>query len=63
MNPAAMPVQMISQFRDMHDMEMELIGLLQASKDTGKLALYSDKQLEEMVEGTGGGGTGEEKAE
>lgn len=58
-----MPVQMLSSFRDMHDLEQELIGQLQAAAASGELALYTDEQLEAMVrgeepEGEGSGGAG-----
>jgi len=49
LSPQAMPVTLISQLREMHDLEQELIGTLHSVDESGELSLYTNDQLNSML--------------
>lgn len=48
-HPSALPVTLIAQLKDIHELEQELIGSLHEVDEDGDLSLYSDEQLEAML--------------
>lgn len=48
-SPQAMPITLIAQLREIHDLEQELVGSLHSVDDSGELQLYTDAQLEAMI--------------